>query len=185
MSVLQNQPEFTLFEIAPEDFPEMTEMRLQSWLDTYVNEAAGVSKEWIEARNKEQRSVDTSKKRLLQFTTAKQKGKANGWVAKDTTGRIIGGTTPFVDKNGRQRLGSLYVDRHWQGKGVGSALLQKVIAWHDPEIPIHLVVVRYNEKAKAFYRKWGFVEIPGSEETYEEIVPEITMIRKAQNEIQS
>lgn len=47
-------------------------------------------------------------------------------------------------------MGSLYVDKAWHGQGVGGALMQKVIEWADPEEPVELGVVIYNERAKAF-----------------------------------
>jgi GNAT superfamily N-acetyltransferase len=88
-------------------------------------------------------------------------------------------TTPYYDNHGIQHVGSLYVDKNWHGKGVGAALMQKVIEWFDPTKPIELGVAVYNERAKAFYRKWGFEEIPGSESLFADKIPEIRMVRKA------
>lgn len=44
--------------------------------------------------------------------------------------------------------------------------------------PIDLEVVTYNGRAKAFYRKYNFDEIPGTEVLFAEKIPVITMIRK-------
>jgi GNAT superfamily N-acetyltransferase len=104
--------------------------------------------------------------------------KSAGWVALDQYGKVIGMATPHVDDEGRQHVGSLYTDKNWHGKGIGGALMQKIIDWSDPEKPIELGVVTYNERAKAFYRKWGFKEVPGSETLFDDMIPEVMMIRK-------
>ena len=56
--------------------------------------------------------------------------------------------------------------------------MQKIIEWSDPTKPIELGVVTYNARARAFYKKWGFEEIPGSETLFDNKIPEIKMIRK-------
>ena len=100
-------------------------------------------------------------------------------MVQDSTGKVIGSTTPYVDSEGRQHVGSLYVAKEWHGKGVGGALMQKVIDWSDDKKPIELGVASYNERAKAFYRKWGFVEVSDSETLFANKIPEIKMERKA------
>lgn len=172
------RPKFTITEMAVDDIEPATEMRLQSWLDTYVNEEAGITREWVERRNIEQLSPEKVKSRHDRFLKGKTDGTFNAWVAKDASGKIIGSTTPCVDSEGRQRVGSIYVDKDWLGEGVGGSLMQKVVDWFDSSKPIELSVVSYNERAKAFYRKWGFEEVPDSESLFEGLMPEIVMIRK-------
>ncbi len=160
----------------PEDFVAANEVRLQSWLDTYVNDQFDVTRDWVESRNETQRSLKAveHRRQLMEDAVSAQ------WVAKDSSGVVIGVTGPYVTSSGVQRVGSLYVDRKYHGCGVGAALIQKVIDWHDPSKPIEIYVVSYNERAKAFYRKWGFEEIPNSEKLFADKIPEIRMIRKAQ-----
>ncbi|HSW92698.1 MAG TPA: GNAT family N-acetyltransferase, partial [Patescibacteria group bacterium] len=128
----------------------------------------------IEARNAGQMSDEKRARRLERLSNP----QSAGWVALDRSGNVIGMATPHVDSEGRQHVGSLYTDKHWHGKGIGGALMQKIIDWCDPEKPIELGVVAYNERAKAFYRKWGFEEIPGSETLFDNTIPEVMMIRK-------
>lgn len=170
----QEDHRYEIKRIAVSDIEAVTRMRLQSWLDTYVNEAAGVTREWIEARNERQMSPEYQEARMKRF----EKNNRTGWTAFDSDGKVIGAATPYKDEEGVQHVGALYVDKNWHGQGVGGALMQKVIAWSDPTLPIELGVVAYNDRAKAFYRKWGFEEIPGSEELFEEVMPEVKMIRK-------
>lgn len=172
----ERQPQFTITEMTADTVDAASTMRLQSWLDTYVNEEIGVTREWIEARNERQMSDEVRARRLERLNDP----NGVGWVALDGEGNVIGATTPYVDEEGRQHVGSLYVDKDWHGGGVGAALMQKVIDWFDSSKPIELGVVAYNERAKAFYRKWGFVEVQGSEKLFADVIPEITMIRGGQ-----
>lgn len=174
----ESQPKFTIELMQPRDIDEATRMRLQSWLDTYVNEQAGVTREWIEARNYFQLSPERQAARKERFLKGVSDGLFAAWVARDPQGNIIGSTTPSVDADGTQRVGSLYVDKKWHGTGVGSALMRQVVEWMDPKKPIVLGVATYNERAKAFYKKWGFVEVEGSETLHDGKIPEIKMIRK-------
>lgn len=179
---MEKQPEkqFIIEEMQPEDIEEATAMRHESWLDTYVNDELGVTREWIKARNAIQSSPEKALSRLERFTAGKANGKLMAWVARNHDGAIVGSTTPYLDDDGVQHVGSLYVDKTWHGKGVGGALMQKVIDWADSTKPIELGVVAYNKRAIAFYRKWGFEQIPDSEKLFDNKIPEVMMIRKAQ-----
>ena len=170
---MSNQPQFTITELTADTIDAGNRMRLESWLDTFVNDDLGVTREWIETRNAEQMSDEIRARRLERLNDP----NFTGWVALDESGRVIGMATPYIDEDGRQDVGSLYVDKTWHGKGVGGALMQKVIDWCDASKPIELGVVTYNERAKAFYRKWGFEEVPGSEKMFDNKIPEVKMIR--------
>lgn len=170
----EQPPKFTVEVMTADDIVPANEMRLRSWLDTYVNDEAGVTREWIETRNYGQNNPD----KIAIRTKRLDDPKHAGWVAKDEGGNVIGVTTPFVDEKGICHVGSLYVDKKWLGTGVGAALMQKVIDWSNPAMPIELEVVTYNERARAFYRKWGFEEILGTEAMFDGKIPEIKMIRK-------
>lgn len=178
---MQEEPQsnYTIEPMQLEHVDAATEMRLQSWLDTYPNEAHGVTRQWVEARNAEQVTEERNRIRKEKFSTGMMTGTVAGWVAKTADGTIIGATTPYIDEEGVQHVGSLYVDKNWHGKGVAGKLMQKVIDFFDPQKPIELGVVTYNERAKVFYRKWGFVEVPGSEALFYNKLPEVKMIRGA------
>lgn len=173
------QSQFTIAELTADTIDEANEMRLQSWLDTYINEELGVTREWIEERNKNQMSDEIRAKRRALLDDQDRAG----WVALDVEGKVIGVTTPFIDDEGIQHVGSLYVDKSWHGKGVGAALMQKVIDWFDDTKPIELGVVSYNERAKAFYRKWGFEEVSDSQALFDDTIPEVMMIRRSNSTV--
>ena len=170
----ESKPTFTIERMQPEDVEPATRMRLQSWLDTYTNDELGVTREWIEARNEEQLRPERIQRGIERLNIP---GRVC-YVARSSDGEIIGSTTPYIDEDGVQHVGSLYVDKSYHGKGVGHQLMQKVIEWSDPTKPLELGVVTYNERAKAFYQKWRFEEMPGSETLFDNKIPEIKMIRK-------
>lgn len=172
------QNQFIISEMTTSDLDSSTEMRLQSWLDTYPNEEYGVTRKWVEEQNLRQMTTEKRESRKERFEKGKAEDTVAGWVAKDASGKVIGATTPWVDEDGTQHVGSLYVDKNWHGSGVGSALMQKVVEWFDVSRPIVLGVASYNNRAKAFYRKWGFEEIPDSEKLFNETIPEVHMVRK-------
>lgn len=173
-------PQFTIAEMTIDMMDEVTDMRLESWLDTYVNEEVGVTREWLEARNQEQKAPKLQRLRRERFTSGKAHGTYNAWVALDGEGRVIGAATPFIDEDGRQHVGSLYVDKKWHGTGAAAQLMQKILEWFDSAKSVELGVVTYNERAKAFYRKWGFAEVPGSETLFVDKIPEIMMVKKGE-----
>jgi GNAT superfamily N-acetyltransferase len=165
---------FTLHRMAADDIEPATHMRLQSWMETYKNDEVGVTRKWIEARNKLQLSPEKVALRRSWLDNP----NVQGWVAKDKSGMIIGVATSYRDDAGIQHVGSLYTHKAWHGKGVGAALMQKIIDWSDPTKPIELGVVTYNGRAKAFYEKWGFREVPDSEILFDNKIPEVKMMRK-------
>lgn len=175
MSEQLKQP-FIIERMQPEDVEAATEVRLQSWVDTYVNKEAGVTREWIEARNEKQRSPEAMTRRIKQMEEF-----GAGWVAK-IDGQVIGSTTPYKDQYGIQHVGSLYVAKEFHGNGAGAALMQKILEWSDSTQPIVLSVASYNDRAKAFYKRWGFIEIPGSEGLFDNVIPEVDMVRPGDNQ---
>ncbi|MFZ1250775.1 MAG: GNAT family N-acetyltransferase [Candidatus Microsaccharimonas sp.] len=174
-------PRFEINEMTVDEIDEASLMRMQSWIDTYVNVEYGVDETWIRERFKEKLDPATKHLREDRFTSALAAGTFKAWVARDRKGELIGSTTPFISEDGTQRIGSIYVDEAWHGNGVGAQLMQRVIDWFDPAKPIQLEVVSYNERAKAFYKKWGFQEVPGSEALYDGKIPEIRMIRQPES----
>lgn len=60
-------------------------------------------------------------------------------------------------------LYGLYVHPDWQGKGIGSALLDAVIAGHPEAKAIRLEVLKDNAAAIAWYQAKGFESYGGTE----------------------
>ena len=153
----------------------MIAMYSQSWIDTYVSPADGVSREWVEQRVAA-RSRPERVERVAREVAIRDPASGADYVAV-ADGRIVGMCRPHRDLQGRHHVGALYVDRTWHGTGVGSALMEKILEFAGPGRPIELQVATYNRRARAFYRKWGITEQPGTETLYHGVIPEITIIR--------
>jgi ribosomal protein S18 acetylase RimI-like enzyme len=71
------------------------------------------------------------------------------------------GVTPACVTGERPiELARLYADAPWHGRGIGAALLIGCfdVALADDRRTMWLGVWEHNDRAIAFYRKWGFVE---------------------------
>jgi RimJ/RimL family protein N-acetyltransferase len=165
-----------------DDVEPTTRLLMRMWLDTYVNEKVGVSEEWVKNRFKEKLTPDKIAERKQKLTMDQKNPNKESFVAKDIDGNVIGMIGYSRTDNGEQELGAIYVDKRYQGRGISGMLIAKLLEWAIPKEPIILGVVEYNERAKAFYKKWGFKEIKGSEKLFDNKIPEITMIRKGKND---
>ena len=177
---LESTAQFSISTPTSEDVLPMLEMHAQSWRDTYPNEKSGVTREWIEeciAKWFTPENIENRKKRLEE---AKTNPDTQTWIAKDESGKIIGIASPRRDENG-QHVGAIYVDKEHHGRGIAQQLMDKIIEWSDPNQPIDLEVASYNERAKAFYRKYGFEET-GESAHFAEVIPVIRMVRKGDNQ---
>jgi diamine N-acetyltransferase len=75
---------------------------------------------------------------------------------------LHGGRVPHcVNKASPIELTRIYVDKDWLGRAVGEALMKGCIetARQAGYCTLWLGVWERNERAKAFYRKWGFREV--------------------------
>lgn len=168
------------FEIQPmqiDDIEVAAKKRFELWSDTYINEEYGITQDWIESYNAKRASPEAAALRLSRFLDNKNQA---AWMAKGLSGEIIGSALVYIGEDGAQNLGALYVDKEWQGKDVANELMKCLIGWFDQSKPIELGVAVYNERAKAFYRKWDFEEVPGSEYFFADKIPSIVMIRKGE-----
>jgi len=174
------QREYNIRDARESDTETIMRMHAASWLDTYPNETQGVSREWVEERTGKwasQEKLASRRERIVQSLTDPNFMYK---IAVSSDNTVIGFACPVRDKES-QRVGGLYVDKAWQGKGVGGALMNEIIAWADPKRPLELEVASYNERAKAFYRKYGFEEVKGSERLYD-VIPVVEMIRKGEKQ---
>jgi ribosomal protein S18 acetylase RimI-like enzyme len=172
--------QFIISVPTPDDVLPMIEMHAQSWKDTYPNDDAGVTLEWVEERTKKWFTPENIENRKKRLEEAKTNPDIATWIAKDKAGKIIGIASPRRDEKG-QHVGAIYVDKEYHGQGIAQQLMEKIIDWSDPGQPIDLEVASYNERAKAFYRKYGFQET-GKEAHFAEVIPVVTMIRKGDNQ---
>lgn len=108
----------------------------------YLAEAFGVTQQRAEL-------VDPDSTTFI----AEVEGCATGYAQlhAGATPALVSGTRPV-------QLARLYVLREWLGRGVGALLMRRCIdeAHAAGHLTMWLGVWERNERAQAFYRKWGF-----------------------------
>lgn len=132
------------------DATRIAEINYKTWLATYVNEELGLTAEYLRDRKPPNQS------RIAKTQEKLQNAKLPCWVA-EVDGEVIGYSMPWVDDQGRNRLGGLYILPGFHGRGIGSTLIKKTIANYPAEEKVYLETATYNEKAIRFYQKHGFV----------------------------
>lgn len=177
----KEQSRYTIQNVREADIDAMVKMHAQSWLDTYPNETAGISRQWVQEYVDGWSSPESLERRRLRVKEYANNSDALWQTAKDDENAIIGIISAFRDDQ-TQKVGAVYVDKSYYGSGLAQQLMDIIIEWADPVRPIELEVASYNERAKAFYRKYQFDEIKGSEHIVREKIPVVTMIRKIKGE---
>lgn len=84
----------------------------------------------------------------------------NGMFVAEIGGRIVGVITEYHHDPYGHTIGML-VDETHRGRGIGTALLGRLIDWARERYVAHLslLVFPHNERALALYRKFDFVEV--------------------------
>lgn len=175
--VLQ-EPGYHVQPTQPDHVLSIREFVGKTWQVIYPNEEAGVTREWIDQRveaSLQPEAIELGKQFIEKNANST---RMISRVALSEKGEVIGTAHGFIDDATDQYLGSLYVTEEYQGSGVADKLIAEIIAWSNPEEPLLVEVASYNERAKAFYRKWGFIETGRPIEPFVNVIPQIEMIRK-------
>jgi ribosomal protein S18 acetylase RimI-like enzyme len=160
---------------------EIASIRKETWLDTYPNEQYGITREDILSKD-----FDSEMKLQESRGMIKSSGKGSNYIriAKDG-GKIIGFSSGIKRENFNE-LTAFYILPSYQGQGTGKMLAKLILEWLGEDKKIVVNVVEYNEKAKFFYKKLGFIKT-GKPVSYMELpsgkkIPEIEMeIRPLKN----
>ena len=150
----------------PDDAGAIRRMQAQSWRDTYVNDAAGVSRAWV--------WQETGR-----WLTPEQLAELHQTI------RHICADTEHNFYRVALRDGQVVGFIHASVRADGTGLAQQLMAYADPWFgsdEVLLEVVAYNTRAIRFYQKAGFAIIDGSEHLFMDTMPVVTMIRKGGNQ---
>lgn len=123
----------------------------KSWLATYPNTSFDITKEKIEKLflNSEIR-IERWEKRIESYDWVE-----NGiWIAEEDE-QIVGFIAPAI-MDEKRRVGAIYIDPAYIGKGIGGELMMKVLQLYKG-FPIYCDVASYNIRAQEFYEKQGFI----------------------------
>lgn len=139
---------FTIERAAVEDVDLIKQVLSETWVATYADH---LSRSTIE-----QVTTHWHDPRLLRSQIEKPGDYFA--VAKDD-GAIIGLVTVVAVNRDELYLSRLYVRPAYQGKGVGTRLLNAAIGLYPEATVIRLDVEQHNAKARAYWRSQSFVDI--------------------------
>lgn len=171
------KPQFEVREATAQDVPSIRRMHAKSWLATYPNESEGVPLDWVKGVTDLWLTEEGITKSYEHFKGILGNPDHFYRLATDVTGNIIGFIHGSRSKGG-QRLEGLYLDERVQGTGLAQTMADELMEWFDVDHDVELEVVSYNERAKAFYRKYGFQEIDKANELFKGKLPNVTMVRR-------
>jgi len=180
MSEFEPSPHPVIQPATLDDLEGYRTVQAQGWLDTYPNEAAGVSLEWVKSRAEgwlTPEALESSRERVTPILDDPVHQPL--YVAK-LDDRIIGMVHATNLEETGQHLDALYVDKNYHGQGIAQQLVDQVFTHFDLSQPVILGVVSYNQRAIRFYEKNGFEVIPGSEHLFRDVMPSINMIRQGE-----
>ena len=126
----------------------------ETWLDTYPNEEAGITKEDILDKRKDSFDPERLQKRRDHFANPPKNQKFV--IAKD--GDKVVGLCSLLREDEYNKLSTIYILPEYQGKGIGKRLWEAVAPFIDESKKTIVQVATYNTKAITFYEKLGFVD---------------------------
>lgn len=166
----------------PDDAKSIINVLYKTWLETYPNKKAGITKEDIENRFQNIPERIEKLKERIQNTPENHRRV----VAKD--GDTAVGLALLIKNENNNQLAMIYILPDYQGKGIGSRLWNEVRKFCDPQKETIVHVATYNKNAISFYEKLGFMDTGKrwSDEKWKmksgATIPEMEMVIKVENE---
>lgn len=166
------------------DVEEIANVYYYTWLETYPNEAAGITREDLEEHFKNRLENESLEKRKRSISNTDPNKMF--LVAKDNE-KVVG-VCNIIKRESFNQLQSIYVLPEYQEKGIGYKLWLKAFEFADKEKDTVVQVAIYNENAINFYKKLGFIDTGKrfSDEKFKmpisgALIPEMEMILKKEN----
>ena len=173
----------TIETAKPGDAEAINNLLRETWLDTYVNEGAGITEKAIRLRLSGAHGEHIAQRVQRWKDTIEHIDDTKCVYVARLDGKVVGLAVPRITE-GRRHVGALYVLPQVQGLGIGAKLMRKCLEWHGDAEDIYLNVASYNQKAIDFYEHFGFEKtdsvVEDAGDVHENIrIPELEMIRKA------
>lgn len=159
---LEKAPLYTIRPWRESDLVEVARVMQAGYGQTYIGSQPGITAEDIAEHVAGWDSPEQVAEHLEIFREREQNPKVISLMAEDN-GKAVGFCRArFFEDNEVHTAGAdatvemLYVHPDYFGKGAASELFEAVLAKLGSRTWVELEVVTYNERAKNFYRKYGF-----------------------------
>ena len=139
----------------PEDVPAIALLLEETWCATYPSAAEGITHEDVAAYAR--KFTDPEHLTVLRAMIDDQRESRQFFVARNERDEIVGYCRAMHAKNGHDRVRAIYVRRDYWQNGVGAQLMTAALTWLGGEREVWIDCVRYNHRAIAFYKKFGFI----------------------------
>lgn len=137
----------------PDDSRDILIVQRDAWLQTYPNEALGITSENLLEKLGD---IDAKTEERKKFLQSAQNNQNIHYSVAVNDGKIVGFL--FAIKGENNIIEALYVSPVEQNQGVGTILMRRVLEWFGSNSHISVNVVSYNHDAMSFYEKFGFIE---------------------------
>ena len=156
----------------------------RTWLATYPNEKYGITVDDIEDRFAKRRAEMAKVKEEDKDEKLKNPPPGSTTLVAWVENKIVG-VCRIVVNDERNQLKAIYVLPEYQGKGIGKMFWQECEKYFNLEKDTYVEVAVYNDNARAFYEKIGFVDTgrrmtdEGTRMKSGVMIPEMEMLLKA------
>lgn len=170
---------YEIREATSSDVEAIRRMHAQSWLDTYSNDEAGISYDWVKQKTDSWLTPEGLEKSQEYLGDIFNDPEHFYRIALD--GERVIGFIHVDSKDGHKHLGALYIDKDYHGTGLAQTMMKLADDWIGNE-KVSLEVVTYNTRAIRFYEKHGYRVVDGENEPFADKIPNVTMIREGKND---
>lgn len=172
----EQAPQYTIREATIDDVEMIRAMQAQSWRDTYRKDEIGVTEEWLGEETAKWLTPEWMEK--SREILSKAFGDPGQFYRVALQGdEVVGLLHAATKDDGMKHLWGLYTAKDTHGTGLAQQLMALADEWiGDSEVDLE--VASYNERAKAFYRKCGFVEADETGDLFRDKIPVMRMVRK-------
>lgn len=144
---------FKVIDAIGSDAQGISDLLWETWLATYPNEEAGITKEDINAKYSSPEWKAGIEKRKTNINTSQNE---HTWIIKD--GERVIGMCAGVKEDDKNWIQALYISPDYQKQGLGKKLMKVGLEWLGKGKPIMIHAASYNKNAIDFYKSFGFTE---------------------------
>lgn len=181
----QDNPVVEIVKATPDDAEIICDIRDRAWIEAYPNAKLGITAKDIEINAKGLHG-EFVPKRIAWFKDKLAKNE-DSWICfvAQTNNVNVGFVVASKEDDGRKFINSIYIEPAFQGKGIGTVLMQRALDWLGDNEDVYLEVLSYNQNAINFYERFGFektdtvVPLEEGAPDYIKPLPQIEMVLKA------
>jgi GNAT superfamily N-acetyltransferase len=169
------EKKWTIRETRKSDAQAIFSIIVVGWLDTYVNDELGVTRDFVLKREIPKLEYSFFRDEF-RYDLLENSVNNVHFVAEDANGVILGFIHGHRDEE-TQELTGLYICKEMYWTGLAQELARKFEEWEDKDRDSLVHVVSYNQRAINFYQKLGFIK-NGKNDMFADIIPCVYMTKK-------